>query len=132
MLAVDPGALRTLVGGIIGHPELARQAAACVVALPFAVARLWLDRDVDPARSTFSAVSREPTLDSVTVYSRLERPSAEWAARTGGSVVELHSYACDRARRRHGHRPHARRAAGAVARDRRRPRGAPASNTGNL
>jgi carotenoid phi-ring synthase / carotenoid chi-ring synthase len=39
-------------------------------------------------------VSREPTLDSVTVYSRLERPSAEWAARTGGSVVELHSYAC--------------------------------------
>ena len=43
---------------------------------------------------TFSAVSREPTLDSVTVYSRLERPSAQWAARTGGSVVELHSYAC--------------------------------------
>jgi isorenieratene synthase len=42
----------------------------------------------------FNAVSREPTLDSVTVYSRLERPSAEWAARTGGSVVELHSYAC--------------------------------------
>ena len=40
-------------------------------------------------------MSREPTLDSVTVYSRLERPSAEWAARTGGSVVELHSYACD-------------------------------------
>jgi isorenieratene synthase len=42
----------------------------------------------------FSAVSREATLDSITVYSRLERPSAQWAARTGGSVVELHSYAC--------------------------------------
>jgi isorenieratene synthase len=40
-------------------------------------------------------VSRERTLDSVTVYSRLEDPSARWAARTGGSVVELHSYACD-------------------------------------
>jgi isorenieratene synthase len=39
-------------------------------------------------------VSRERTLDSITVYSRLERPSAEWAARTGGSIVELHSYAC--------------------------------------
>ncbi|MGQ0576358.1 MAG: FAD-dependent oxidoreductase [Pseudonocardia sp.] len=39
-------------------------------------------------------MSREPTLDSVTVYSRLEEPSAAWAARTGGSVVELHSYSC--------------------------------------
>ena len=64
------------------------------MAPPFAVTRLWLDRDVAPERPTFSAVSREPTLDSVTVYSRLERPSAQWATRTGGSVVELHSYAC--------------------------------------
>ena len=64
------------------------------MAPPFAVTRLWLDRDVAPERPTFSAVSREPTLDSITVYSRLERPSAQWAARTGGSVVELHSYAC--------------------------------------
>ena len=64
------------------------------MAPPFAVTRLWLDRDVAPERPTFSAISREPTLDSVTVYSRLERPSAQWAARTGGSVVELHSYAC--------------------------------------
>jgi isorenieratene synthase len=95
VLAVDPGALQTLVAASPVPPELARQAAACEVAPPFAVTRLWLDRDVDPARSTFSAVSREPTLDSVTVYSRLERPSAEWAARTGGSVVELHSYACE-------------------------------------
>jgi len=94
VLAVDPGALRTVVGASSVPDELARQAAACAVAPPFAVARLWLDRDVDPARPVFNAVSREPTLDSVTVYSRLERPSAEWAARTGGSVVELHSYAC--------------------------------------
>jgi carotenoid phi-ring synthase / carotenoid chi-ring synthase len=94
VLAVDPGALRTLVAASSVTPRLAREAAACVVAPPFAVSRLWLDRDVAPARPAFSAVSREPTLDSVTVYSRLERPSAEWAARTGGSVLELHSYAC--------------------------------------
>jgi isorenieratene synthase len=94
VLAVDPGALTRLVAASSVSPELARQAAACVVAPPFAVARLWLDRDVAPIRPTFNAVSREPTLDSVTVYSRLERPSAEWAARTGGSVLELHSYAC--------------------------------------
>ena len=87
--------------------------------------RLWLDRDVAPARPTFSAVSREPTLDSVTVYSRLERPSAEWAAHTGGAIIELHSYACAE--------PDAAAATArmraelqcAVARDRRRPRGAP-------
>jgi carotenoid phi-ring synthase / carotenoid chi-ring synthase len=98
VLATDPGALRRLLGASPGvaavAPRLAAQAGALAVAPPFAVTRLWLDRDVAPGRATFSAVSRERTLDSITVYSRLERPSAEWAARTGGSIVELHSYAC--------------------------------------
>jgi isorenieratene synthase len=98
VLALDPGALRSLLDAspqaAATAPGLARRAAACAVAPPFAVTRLWLDRDVAPSRPTFNAVSREPTLDSITVYSRLERPSAEWAARAGGSVVELHSYAC--------------------------------------
>ncbi len=98
VLATEPGALRELVAAspevAVVAPRLARKAAAIQVAPPFAVTRLWLDRDVAPERPTFNAVSREPTLDSITVYSRLERPSAEWAARTGGSVVELHSYAC--------------------------------------
>ncbi|WP_142060905.1 FAD-dependent oxidoreductase [Pseudonocardia kunmingensis] len=99
VLATDPGALRSLLAAspevAAVAPRLAAKAADLTVAPPFAVTRLWLDRDVAPGRATFSAVSREPTLDSVTVYSRLERPSAEWAARAGGSVVELHSYACD-------------------------------------
>jgi isorenieratene synthase len=98
VLATEPAALRALFAAspeaAEAAPVLARKAAAVAVAPPFAVARLWLDRDVLPERATFNAVSREPTLDSVTVYSRLERPSAGWAARTGGSVVELHSYAC--------------------------------------
>jgi carotenoid phi-ring synthase / carotenoid chi-ring synthase len=98
VLATEPGALRALVEAspevAAVAPRLARKAAAIEVAPPFAVTRLWLDRDVAPERPVFNAVSREPTLDSITVYSRLERPSAEWAARTGGSVVELHSYAC--------------------------------------
>jgi isorenieratene synthase len=98
VLAVDPGALRGLVAASPGlaaaAPGLAAQVEALTIAPPFAVTRLWLDRDVAPGRATFNAVSREPTLDSITVYSRLERPSARWAARTGGSIVELHSYAC--------------------------------------
>ncbi|MGH3614179.1 MAG: FAD-dependent oxidoreductase [Pseudonocardia sp.] len=98
LLATEPGALRELLAAspeaVAAAPRLAAKAAALVVAPPFAVSRLWLHRDVAPERATFNAVSREPTLDSVTVYSRLERPSAQWAARTGGSVVELHSYSC--------------------------------------
>ncbi|MCW0215336.1 MAG: FAD-dependent oxidoreductase [Pseudonocardia sp.] len=94
VLALDPGGLRALAGASTGlSPRLAGQCASLRVAPPFAVTRLWLDRDVRPERAVFSAVSGEPTLDSVAVYSRLERPSAEWAARTGGSVLELHSYA---------------------------------------
>ncbi|SHJ94583.1 isorenieratene synthase [Pseudonocardia thermophila] len=97
VLAVDPGALKTLIAASPGlteqAPVLARKVAALQLAAPFAVTRLWLDRDVAPHRAAFSAVSREPTLDSVAVYSRLERPSIDWAARTGGAVVELHSYA---------------------------------------
>lgn len=43
----------------------------------------------------FSGVSRQPTLDSVTLYHRLEAEPRRWAERTGGSVVELHAYACE-------------------------------------
>jgi isorenieratene synthase len=96
--ALDPGGLRTLVGASPGlaraGPRLAGQVAGLRLAPPFAVSRLWLDRDVAPERATFSAVTGEQTLDSVACYHRLEGPSRAWAARTGGSVLELHSYAC--------------------------------------
>ena len=96
VLATDPGALGRLFTpeAAAAAPRLAAKAAGLPVAPPFAVSRLWYDRDVAPERATFNAVSREPTLDSITIYSRLEEPSARWAARTGGSVVELHSYSC--------------------------------------
>jgi isorenieratene synthase len=98
VLALDPGGLQRLLAASPGvaeaAPRLASQCAALRVAPSFAVSRLWFDRDVDAERATFTAVTGEPTLDSITVYSRLERPSAEWAGRTGGSIVELHSYAC--------------------------------------
>ena len=94
VLAVDPGALRGLVTLGENAPLLKRQIESITVAPPFAVSRLWLDRDVDAARAPFSAVTGQPTLDSVAVYSRLEQPSRQWAWRTGGSIVELHSYSC--------------------------------------
>jgi isorenieratene synthase len=98
ILALDPAALRSVVAGsattIAAAPTLARQCDGLRVAPPFAVSRLWLDRDVAPERAAFSAVSGQPNLDSIAVYSRLEEPSARWARSTGGSVIELHSYSC--------------------------------------
>lgn len=98
ILALDPGALTRLMAAspatAAAAPLLARRCGSLRVAPPFAVSRLWFDRDVAAHRAAFCAVSGQPTLDSIAVYSRLERPSAEWARATGGSIVELHSYSC--------------------------------------
>lgn len=97
ILALDPGALRRLVldsGLSEVAPLLTRRCESLRVAPPFAVSRLWLDRDVAADRAAFSAVTGQPNLDSIAVYSRLEEPSRQWAAATGGSIIELHSYSC--------------------------------------
>ncbi len=97
ILALDPAGLRELMqrspGLAAAGPGLARHVAALRTTAPYAVARFWLDRDVSTQRLPFSGVSREPTLDSIAVYSRFEAGAAQWAAATGGSVVELHAYA---------------------------------------
>ncbi|WP_018221642.1 FAD-dependent oxidoreductase [Salinispora pacifica] len=100
VLAVDPPALAALVAA---SPILAEAAPDLVARMPafgrpgppYAVARYWCAGDVDPGRAVFSGVSRQPTLDSVTLYHRLEAESRRWAARNGGAVVELHAYACE-------------------------------------
>ncbi|MFY1634525.1 hydroxysqualene dehydroxylase [Solwaraspora sp. WMMB335] len=98
VLAVDPPALRAMVGGsprlAEAAPVLAKQVAGFGVGPPYAVARLWLGGDVAPERPVFSGVSRQPTLDSVTLYHRLDRQARQWAQRNRGAVVELHAYAC--------------------------------------
>ncbi|WP_326562264.1 hydroxysqualene dehydroxylase [Micromonospora sp. NBC_01796] len=98
VLAVDPPALRDLLAAA---PELAAEAPSLAARVaefapgpPYAVARYWLAGDVAPDRAVFSGVSRQPTLDSVTLYHRLEAGARDWADRTGGAVVELHAYAC--------------------------------------
>lgn len=100
VLAVDPPALAALVdaspGLVAAAPELvARMPAFGTPGPPYAVARYWMDGDVRADRAVFSGVSRQPTLDSVTLYHRLEDEPRRWAERTGGSVVELHAYACE-------------------------------------
>ncbi|WBB78927.1 FAD-dependent oxidoreductase [Micromonospora sp. WMMD882] len=100
VLAVDPPALAALVGASPGLAAVAGDLVARMPAFgppgpPYAVARYWLDGDVRADRAVFSGVSREATLDSVTLYHRLERESRRWAERVGGSVVEVHAYACE-------------------------------------
>ena len=43
--------------------------------------------------SPFLGTGGRPPLDNVSVLERYEKEAAEWSRRTGGSVVELHSYA---------------------------------------
>ncbi|ROT26279.1 FAD-dependent oxidoreductase [Micromonospora sp. HM5-17] len=98
VLAVDPPALASLVRAsprlAAAAPVLARRVARSGTGPPYAVARYWLAGDVAARRPVFSGVSRQPTLDSVTLYHRLETAARCWAGRTGGAVLELHAYAC--------------------------------------
>lgn len=95
VLALDTGGLRSLVGD---SPRLADAAwrervGALRGAPPFLVSRLWLDRPVAAGRPGFLGTAGYGTLDNVSVLDRWEGEAARWAARTGGSVVELHAYA---------------------------------------
>ncbi|MGW8885896.1 FAD-dependent oxidoreductase [Streptomyces sp. NPDC055749] len=62
---------------------------------PFLVSRLWLDRPLRADRAGFLGTSGYESLDNVSVLDRWEGEAARWAARTGGSVVELHAYAVE-------------------------------------
>jgi carotenoid phi-ring synthase / carotenoid chi-ring synthase len=64
---------------------------------PFMVQRLWLDRPVDAGRAAFLGTSGHEPVDNISVLDRYERQAADWSRQTGGSVVELHSYAVESA-----------------------------------
>ncbi len=100
VLALDPPALAALVTASPGLADAAPELVAAMPAYgrpgpPYAVARYWCDGDVAAQRAVFSGVTRQSTLDSVTLYHRLEHGSRRWAEQTGGCVLELHAYACE-------------------------------------
>ncbi|MFD6111124.1 FAD-dependent oxidoreductase [Streptomyces yangpuensis] len=102
VLALDTAGLRSLVARSeqLGDPGWRERVARLRNAPPFLVTRLWLDRPVAPDRPGFLGTSGFGGLDNISVLNRWEDEAARWAARTGGSVVELHAYAVDpRARR---------------------------------
>jgi len=99
VLATDPRAARLLVSDAIGSgpsEPVARwgeRVAATRNAPPFAVLRLWLDRPVRADRPAFVGTSGYGALDNISLLDRFETGASRWAARTGGSVIELHGYA---------------------------------------
>ncbi|MEU0334407.1 NAD(P)/FAD-dependent oxidoreductase [Streptomyces sp. NPDC006193] len=95
VLALDTAGLRSLVARSdrLGDPGWRARVARLRTAPPFLVSRLWLDRPVAPDRPGFLGTSGFGGLDNVSVLERYEDEAARWAARTGGSVVELHAYA---------------------------------------
>ena len=101
VLATDIGGLRQFVAASpgLGDARLARRGSP---------------RCVPRRRSSFPALAGPPgprrpprlprhqrlrRLDNVSVLDRYEGEAARWAARTGGSVVELHAYALTDGRR---------------------------------
>ena len=96
VLATDVAGLQSVVSA---SPDLADadwrdRVRGLRLAPPFLVYRLWLDRPVAPERPAFLATGGLEPLDNISVLDRYERQAANWAAQHGGSVVELHAYAC--------------------------------------
>ncbi|MFI9075565.1 FAD-dependent oxidoreductase [Streptomyces sioyaensis] len=104
VLALDPGGLRRLVAASprLGNAAWRARIGLVRTAPPFMVSRLWLERRVRADRPGFLGTSGFGSLDNVSVLELWEGEAARWAARTGGSVLELHAYAmapdADRAR----------------------------------
>ncbi|MCK1795703.1 FAD-dependent oxidoreductase [Streptomyces sp. XM4193] len=97
VLALDVNGLRQVVAASpgLGTPDWRDDIASLRTAPPFLVSRLWLDRPVRADRAGFLGTSGYGGLDNISVLERYEGEAARWAARTGGSVVELHAYAVE-------------------------------------
>lgn len=95
VLATDVPGVKSLVAASPTLDDTAWRAAVDTLRVTnaFAVWRLWLDRPVAAGRAQFAGTAGVGPLDNISVFELLEDESRDWAARTGGSVVELHAYA---------------------------------------
>jgi carotenoid phi-ring synthase / carotenoid chi-ring synthase len=95
VLAADVTGLQRIVENSpgIGNDDWRKSVAKLGTAPPFVVQRLWLDRPVNADRAAFVGTGGREPLDNISVLERYEREAVMWSRRTGGSVVELHSYA---------------------------------------
>lgn len=94
VMATDVVGMKEIFSRSFGEaaPLLVKQVRNLAVADPFAVCRLWFDRDFPWEQSDFTSLSGYRLTDSITLYHRIQADYIAWAQRTGGSVVELHAY----------------------------------------
>jgi carotenoid phi-ring synthase / carotenoid chi-ring synthase len=94
VIATDVLGVQHLFSQMTGdvNPQVTQQVAQLAVADPFAVCRLWFDRDFEWDQSWFTSLSGYRLTDSITLYHRIQDDYIAWAKATGGSVVELHAY----------------------------------------
>jgi isorenieratene synthase len=99
VLAADVPALKRIVAAssaLATRDErfgaFARAVEAMAGPQPYAVLRLWGDRDCLPERAAFTSLFGHEPLDSISVYHRMEEGSRDWVERHGGGVFELHAY----------------------------------------
>ncbi|MEM6425335.1 MAG: FAD-dependent oxidoreductase [Cyanobacteria bacterium P01_D01_bin.128] len=94
IFAADVPGVRHLLSRSTGTvvPAVAQSIDQLSIADPFAAVRFWFDRDFDWDQSDFTSLSGYRLTDSITLYHRIQADYQQWAAETGGSVVELHAY----------------------------------------
>jgi isorenieratene synthase len=95
VLATDVASLHRIVENspTLGDDDWRKSVVKLGTASPFVVLRLWLDRKVNSDRAPFVGTGGRAPLDNVSVLDHYEREAKAWSDQTGGSVVELHSYA---------------------------------------
>ncbi|HIK08187.1 MAG TPA: FAD-dependent oxidoreductase [Trichormus sp. M33_DOE_039] len=94
VFATDVPGVKQLFKQISGDVDenVRSQVEKLSIADPFAVCRLWFDRDFEWEQSNFTSLSGYQLTDSITLYHRIQQQFIDWSQRTGGSVVELHAY----------------------------------------
>ncbi|MCU0303425.1 MAG: FAD-dependent oxidoreductase [Thermoanaerobaculales bacterium] len=97
VLALTVPGLQAVVGDSLDLDDAGfrRSVEGLALTNPFVVWRLWVDRPTKPGRQPFVGTTGVGCLDNISLYDLFEDESRDWAARTGGSVVELHAYAVD-------------------------------------
>lgn len=97
VLAVDVTSLRSIVDAnawIAATDDSWRTDIGSLrTAPPFAVWRLWLDRDVQADRQPFAGTAGVGIIDNISCVHRYQAEARRWAATSGGSVIEMHAYA---------------------------------------
>jgi carotenoid phi-ring synthase / carotenoid chi-ring synthase len=76
-----------------GKPDFYNQIMSQKKSQRYAVLRIWTKKRIGDDLPFFIFTDAVEILDSVTIYHKMEKESAEWAENNNGGIYELHSYA---------------------------------------